>query len=404
MNKQLLALAVLSSLWAMPAVAPAQESGPELKVRKVTQGDYELEVFDNSTTFSQGLAINSGGAIIGQREVTNADLTIFSSEYFFTDGKQMSLLPSVEGYTNVEVQALSDTNLAVGLATRQIGNPDGSVIAIVWDTATGKTTKLPRPEDTIASHAQDITADGRRITGYATGEGRLRPCVWTWDKETEKWTPQILPTMHEHNPYAMSSRVIISPNGKVIAACCTFDLSQGVIDSSLFVWREVDGQWMRELLNDEQLHLRDINDSGMIVGSISDRLGHRQPRVIGADGKMQEIELLPGDESGEVWGINAEGIAVGFSDDPRGPVGGPEAFMWKDGKTTAINLGEGIYSVASSINDAGYITGYVEVPPADADADKSDADALSEDEEAATITLAFRSLTKLKPKPVAEAK
>lgn len=395
MKKHLLALAVLSSLWAMPHGLLAQEGGPELKLRKITQGDFELQIIDNSTTFSQGLAINAGGSIIGQREVANADLTILSNEYFFCDSKQMSIVPPVEGYTNVEVQALSDSNLAVGFATRPIGNPDGGVIAIVWDTATGKTTKLPRPVETVATHAQDVSADGRRVTGYATGEGRLRPCVWTWEPETKTWNPEILPTVHEYNPYVMASRVIISPSGKLIAACCTFDLSQGVIDSSLFIWRDVDGKWERELLNEEQLHLRDINDSGMIAGSINTRLGLRQPRVVGVDGQLQEVKLLPGDESGEMWGINAEGIVVGFSDDPHGADGGPQAIMWKDGKTTAINLGEGVYSLASGINDEGYITGLVEVLPA-----SSDATGEAGDEEAAPVTLAFRSLTKLTAQPI----
>ncbi len=397
MKKQLLAFAVVSSLWGMPRELLAQEGRPELKLRNITQGDYELQVIDNSTSFSQGLAINSGGAIIGQREIANADLTMLSSEYFYCDDKQMLTAPPVEGFTNFEVQALSNNNLAVGLATRQIGSPDGSVIAIVWDTAMGKTIKLPRPAESIATHAQDISADGRRVSGYATGEKGLRPCVWTWDAETKEWNPQVLPTLYEHNPYVMASRVVISPNGKLLAACCTFDLSKGVIDSSLFMWREVDGQWERELINDEQLYLRDINDAGVIVGSLTNRLGLRLPQVVGVDGQLQEVKLLPGDESGEVWGINAEGIVVGFSDDPHGPTGGPQAIMWKEGKTTAINLGEGVYSIASGINDEGYITGYVEVLPA-----KTEETGEAEDEEAVPVTLAFRSLTKLKPQsPVA---
>lgn len=394
MKKQLLALALLFSLWAIAHGLLAQEGGPDLKLRKITQGDFELQIFDNSTTFSQGLAINAGGSIIGQREIANADLTIFSNEYFFCDGKRMSVVPAVEGFTNVELQALSDNNLAAGFATRPMGNPDGGVIAIVWDTSTTQATKLPRPAETVATHAQDISADGRRVSGYATGEGRLRPCVWTWEPGTKTWNPEILPTLHEFNPYVVASRVVISPNGKLIAACCTFDLSQGVIDSSLFIWREVDGKWERELINDEQLYLRDINDSGMIAGSINTPQGLRQPRVVGVDGQLQEVELLPGDESGEVWGINAEGIVVGFSDDPHGADGGPEAIVWKDGKTTAIHLGEGVYSLASGINDEGYITGLVEVPPA-----PSDATGEAGDEEAGPITLAFRSLTKLIAEP-----
>ncbi len=383
MRAYLLASAFTFAFFASPMFLMGQVNEVEFKITKITQGDYELEVIDNSKTFSHGLAINSSGAIIGQREYANADQTMLGSKYFFCDDKRILDVPTVEQYTNVEVQALSDSNIAVGLATRPLGNPDGGVIAIVWDTATGKVTKLPRPPTTLATHAQDISADGRRISGYATGEGLLRPCVWTWNEGSSSWDVEILPTLLDHNPYVMSSRAIISPNGKLIAACCTFDLSAGVIDSSLFVWREVEGKWERELLNDEQLHLRDMNDSGVIIGSISTDRGLRMPRVIDAKGKMLPVLLLAGDHSGEVWGINSAGVVVGFSDDPPGPDGGPQAIMWVDGKTTAINLGEAVFSVASGINDDGLITGYVEVVPTESDPDVE------------PKILAFRTLTKL---------
>ena len=347
-----------------------QQQAADYKVLEGKRGSYVVKMLDNTETYSQAVAINAVGAIIGQREVANADNTIFRTEYFFFDGEQYKTMPLLEGYTNVESIALSDNNLVVGYASRVVGHPDGSLIAVAWEPLTDRIVALPRPEGDIGTHAQGISADGRRISGYASGPERMRPVVWSLGDDGQ-WSVAVLPTVMDQNPYIMSARTLVSPNGKLVASCCTIDISNGVYDSDLFVWREQEGEWEREHITDTQFYLRGINDSGAVVGSLSTQRGKRLPCVLDtSDKQVKPIALLAGDVAGEALAINSEGVVVGFSDDPSGPDGGPKPFIWRDGKTTAIDFGDTVYGAAHSITDAGQIAGYLDEPVnADDDAD-----------------------------------
>lgn len=93
---------------------------------------YTLDIFDNTPTFSQALAINATGQIIGIREVAREEGTILSQEPFFIDGSSRPCVPLLDEYTNIELNALSDNGLVVGYASDLLGILRGSTTGFVW--------------------------------------------------------------------------------------------------------------------------------------------------------------------------------------------------------------------------------------------------------------------------------
>ena len=336
------------------------ESGPE----------YQLEVLDNSDTFSQAIGIDAHGNLLGSREVADPSGTIFSEECFYVDARGTVALPKLPDFSNVVYQEISDTGRAVGYASRPVGHPEGSLRAVVWDRATGRITSLGALPGDVSSHAQSISADGKRIAGYSTGSepARLRPCVWTFDDAAERWQAEPLSVLLDNNPYIVSSGVRISPDGTKVAACITVEeLSPFIVDSSVFLWEWSGAAWERRALSDEQMYIHAMNDRGEMAGTIVDR-GVPQPCHIDGSGAVTRIALLEGDVSGAAHGIDASGTVVGFSDDPQGPTGGPRAFTWKDGRTTPLPLPETTeFSSAFAINDRGQVAGLLDVELPDPD-------------------------------------
>jgi uncharacterized membrane protein len=389
-NSLLLAFLIVSALLAgcSPLVPP-----DGLSVQKVDEEQFALEIFDNSPTFSQALAINAAGQLIGFREVVDETGTVFAQEPFFIDGQQTTRVPLLDGYTNIELLALSDKGQVVGYASRPMGHAEGSLTGFVWDSNTGTMTQLKAAEGDISCHAQSISADGMTISGYSVGAGppRMRPCVWTWSEADSTWQTATLETLDDYNPYMMSSSVQISPDGQRIAACITVArLPNDTYDSSLYQWQRVEGKWMRELVSDEQMYLCDMNDAGQIAGIITTE-GGRMPCHVDASGQVTLIDLLPGDVMAEARGINAAGTIVGFSDDPPGPQGGPQAFVWRQGTTSPMELPAGTTaSAAFGINDQGQIAGLLDVPKVEVVAVEDTAAGTEVDEETLVQTLAFR--------------
>ncbi len=390
--KDLSAWTLSIALLLTVACSPLHSQGDATAVRQVLGEEYSLDILDNSPTFSQATAINSGGQLIGVRELVDKSGNIFSQESFFFDGEKVSQLPLLDGFTNIEASALSDTGRVVGYASRPIGHANGSLTGFVWDSKTGKLTRLMPSPDDIAAQAHDISADGQRITGYTNGSepARLRPCVWSWNQETEKWDIEVLSVLQDYNPYTVASRVMISPDGARVAACITEKEYPGSqFDSSLFIWEWSGAKWRRRKVSDEQMVIRDMNNQGEIAAIYTDKT-RRDPCFIDAAGKLTLIGTFAGDVSGEAHGINSDGTVVGFSDDPAGPEGGPQAFIWKAGKSRALKLPkETVYSSAFGINDQGQIAGLLDVVIRD-DAGKKPAAAGDNDDEENVKTLAFR--------------
>lgn len=357
-------LAIATCL-GLPGIMARSNANELLKidVRAIQTDGQKVLVLDASETYSQAIDINAKGAVIGVRESANEEGTIFSTSYFYWDEQKTLAMPLPEGFTNVEPQAIADNGLVTGYATRPIGHPDGSVIAVVWDTTTNEVTSLRPAAGDGAAQAQAISTDGTRIAGITTGSNppKLRPCVWSKNKDDSTWTCEVLPTLDEFNPYLMSSRVSISPDGKMVAACCTtrrLDFNQ--FDSDLFLWKQTEnGEWERQLVTETQMYLRDMNSKGQIAGIIT-KDGKRLPVRIDIDGTVHEIPLLAGDASGEAWAVTESGDVLGFSDDPSGKQGGPQAFRWDGAKTTPLDFGDAPYSAVYAINGAGQCAGLMD--------------------------------------------
>jgi uncharacterized membrane protein len=109
-----------------------------------------------------------------------------------------------------------------------------------------------------------------------------------------------------------------------------------------------------------------INNDGVVVGRANDSEGLTVPFVF-ANGALSVLPLLPGHFNGSANAINNAGVVVGES---RPDVGPSRAVIWtKDtaGVWTVTDLGtlnpdESGLGVATDINDAGQICGYVGAP------------------------------------------
>jgi len=359
---------MMLTCWGVAACSPqsdiTQSNPSQLKVQQVEGEGFKLDIYDNSATFSQILTINASGQMIGMREVVDEAGTLFSQEVFFLDQAKATKIPLLPGFTNVEVLGLSDSGLVVGYASRPMGHAEGSLTGMVWDSRTGHSTRIsPFPGD-ISCYTQAISADGQRLVGYSAGSEppRMRPCVWNWNQGGESWEAVLLDSPFDYNPYLMASRVAISPDGLHVAACVTVaELPNNMFDSSLHAWDWSEGQWQRRFVSDEQMYLYDMNNHGTIAGVITTPEG-RKPCVVDSQGGLTLLELLPGDESGEARGIDSAGMVVGFSDDPAGPSGGPQAFVWRAGVTQPLELPEGtMFSAAYGLNEHGQIGGLLDV-------------------------------------------
>jgi probable HAF family extracellular repeat protein len=364
LTTSLLALCQCVAICFACGCAQGQQEGATRLVQKFE--GFQLEIFDNSDTLSRILAIDGEGRAVGQFEKPDEKGFVFTSVYFFDDGKRSKELGVLEGFTNSELEGLSSNSIAVGYSTRPFGNSKGGLTGMLWDTTQDKLIRLMPAKNDVVCQAQAISADGSLVVGYTTGSEppRLRPCIWQRSGKTKEWECEVLPTKMEGNPLVMSSSVVISPDGKQIAACPAENVSpEGILDNALYRWtKDSSGKWQSEKLNEAQPHLHAINNSGLIVGSITLASGKRVPRAFTRDGEMVEIELLPGTQSGVAYSVNSDGFVVGTCDDPSGPDGGPHAFVWKDGKTLPLALPETTYfSFAESINDRGQIAGFADI-------------------------------------------
>ncbi|MFO0014648.1 MAG: hypothetical protein ACK553_18085 [Planctomycetota bacterium] len=374
---------VVFGLLLIPNGLVGQE--PTIEKRKFDQ--LEMELFRNTRSMSQAIAINNHGSVVGTREIDEYQGASLRSIPFYSGMHGTKDIPIPATYTNLEVIGISDNELVIGYATRPLRHKDGSLRGVVWNPKTEEFAILPQADGDVANQAQDISADGKRITGYTTGPARLRPALWEYRDETQEWMITVMPTIKENNPYLMSGQLIISPNGKWVAGCCTDQIrSDGIVDSSLFLWTENEiGSWERRKLSDEQMYLRGINDHMEMAGSVLEQKGVRHPCYVSPEGEVLLLELLPDDASGEAKDINNASVIVGFSDDPSGPDGGPELCVWsKDGKATRVAEPGLSYGAIHGINDAGQMAGMIEIS-----AKREDSPSTNDDE---VLLLAFRTV------------
>ena len=348
--------------------------------RSPSQQSWEL--IDNSETASQVIALNQLGHVVGIRDVPMGNIGLESAPFIYIDGQQIEI-PKPTGFTNLMPEAISDRGQVVGYVSRVIGHPEGSLRGFVFQTENGQIRVLPPLEGHRASHAFDISDDGTVISGCSTGRDppRMVPCVWTEDNG--QWHAESLPAIYDFNPYLLTSRVVISGDGRHIAGCLTVDIVPGDLPryiNHLFEWTQRDnGHWELLARSDRGVELAGINNQQMIAGTC--RVNRqRRPFVLDSAGEFQVLDLLEADVSGRAADIDNHGRVVGYSDDPPGPQGGPQAFIWSQGSVQPIVFPRPVvYSSAAAINDKGQIAGFVEPTVEDSEQDKIIAFVLSDE-------------------------
>ena len=322
--------------------------------------DFEIRLIENSKTLSQAVAINSALDVIGTREVTEGPITSFRG--FFRRGDADFDFVTPKTYTNLEPCALSENGFVTGYVSRQSGT-DKSMVGFVWDSKNQEMVLLQPLEKDSICQAQDISADGKIVSGYSTGSNppRTRPCVWERKENSQEFVVKELSSIIENSPFLQGGRVLISPDGKRVAGCISEEQFSPIsFNSSLFVWEHSEnGDWTRRKISDEQPKLKDINNAGTMVGSVKLN-GILRACVVDLKGKITVIDLLPGNESNEAYGITDEGVVVGFADEPMGSDGGPTAFEFKDGVVSPLPMPKStIHSAALCISHNGAICGYL---------------------------------------------
>lgn len=318
-----------------------------------------------SLTMTQVLDVNAHGDVVGLYE-TAPDKNFYLTQvnYFQSADGTLSQIEPFEGYTNVEMTAISNTGTAAGYVSRPLGTPGGTISAATW-TKADKTQLLPHLPDDRGSQAKSISDDGTVIAGYSVGEQRLRPCVWHWDADAEQWRVELLESVVPFNPNLMLGGVAISPNGLKVAVCLVENVSDiGVMTFGLYQFHNHENEWIRKRISQQSMRVKAIANDGTTVGSFK-REGpesFQSPCVISIDGERTEIPLLEGDVSGEAMGIDANGIVYGFSDDPHGPDGGPQAFRWDGQQTTKLTeFGEEAFGMVMGVDTSGKIGGLIEL-------------------------------------------
>ncbi len=311
---------------------------------------------------SRVLDLSQQGLMLMEREIVEPTSALSPVPMLRKDDLQQSLsIP--KSFTHREVYRLSENGWAVGFATRPMGHPQGNQQACIWEFSSGRVVLLELPDGFRGSCAFDIDASASTVSGYLTGRDppRLLPCLWQRDEE--QWKCVLLSAPEPFNPLLTSAHTVISDDGNYAAASLAVEIVEAPIPqylNHLFTWkRSDDGSWERRKLAERAVHLANINDQGMAVGRITVR-GKRQAYLFIPDEGEQILTPLPGDSSCQATDVNNHGTVVGWSDDPPGPEGGTQAFLWRDGQQVPLPLPrEAIFSSALTITDDEQVGGWL---------------------------------------------
>jgi uncharacterized membrane protein len=296
------------------------------------------------------VGINGHGDIIGFEWVENRRVAGVVEELpFFAHGKNLTRLPVLNGYTATFPAGVSDDGTVVGRSSKPA--PLGVAVplrnqAFIW-TATGGIRGLGVLDGDAASFASDITADGRRISGFSVGENRVRACLWHQSGDGWKATP--LPFVSNLG----SNVVAMSDNGKY---CSAVDGEKPVLWTQL-----ASGQWKQEFIGvPGSLVPRSVNNSGMVVGVrfTFDALTHAV--IWTREAGQKQLEKPKGYVRSEALAVNNQGVVVGMIDGPGGSKVGPNAFVYEQGQIRLLDEGGPTFASAQAINDHRQITGVFE--------------------------------------------
>jgi uncharacterized membrane protein len=337
-----MSLCVIVAVLALGWSSPRDGEGPADKYEIVVPKDDKIEA----------TGINGKGEVVGFEWAEEKDNpAIIEQVPFFAQGKKMTRLPLLKGYTATFPAAVSDDGLVVGRAGKPA--PPGVRVhlrnqAFVWDAKNGIRGIGTLDGDT-ASIACGVSKNGRRVSGFSIGADRIRACVWDRDGDGDVWKPTAL----SQTPRLSSNVVAISDDGKSVTA----------IDGlSPCLWTLGDsGSWKREVIGEPGVLIpRAVNNAGMIVGVRYDGEGRTHAVIWSREGGHKQIEKPKGYERSEAFDVNNDGVVVGTVDGPHASKIGPNAFAYRNGKLRLLKEGGPIFTTATAINDNGQVTGVLE--------------------------------------------
>jgi uncharacterized membrane protein len=318
-----------------------------------TQADEPARRYQLVTPKDEGIiatGINARGAIVGFEWVERKELPgVIEQAPFYAEGKQLTYLPLLEGYTATFPAGVSDGGRVVGRVSKPAPPGVGVPLrnqAFVWESKTGIRGIGALPDD-AASIGCGITRDGRRISGFSIGRDRIRACIW--DQEGDAWKGQALPQAFQLG----SQIVVMSGNGKYAAA----------LDGELpCLWtEETPGRWTRTVIGEAATLLpRAVNDTGTVVGLRPTRDGLGHAALWSVQGGYKVLDEPPGYVRSEAHAVNNAGVVVGMIDGSGGSKIGPNAFVYEAGKLRVLDEGGPFFADATAINDQGQVAGVLE--------------------------------------------
>ena len=326
-----------------------------LSIGSIHAADGDLQLLTKGPGSSNARAINLAGSTVGFRDAKGSDPGTTQEKSFYASKGKVREIPQLATFTVTSPTAISDNELVVGYcskAVKDLGNlglGKSNLQAFVWDVANNAIVGLPALVDHDRSMAFGISADGSRVSGVCGGSGTMTACVW--EKGASGWKCTALPGSGK-SLLLVTSCVCISRDGNSIC---------GVDSIYPTRWtRQVDGNWTMKVLKDDKLFIpKAINDSGSMVGyrRVDETSGNYHAVVWTEKEGMKDIGVLPNTRTSQALAINNAGFVVGFSGEP-GPWGGPQAFVYQNGKLAALKMPRVVVSYAYALNEKGQIAGY----------------------------------------------
>lgn len=328
-----------STILAIGLAALQAQDEPAPKYRLVTPRDNGIAA----------AAINSSGAIVGGDWYEEEDKPgLMAERPIYAEGKEITPLPLLEGYTATFPLALSDDGRVTGRVSKP-APPNSKTFmrtqAFVWEKGKG-IRGLGVLDGDVASIASGIDRAGTIVVGASIGPNRTRVCVWELHQDV--WKATALP----HDKGMTGSLVAISPNGQLIAA----------LDGALpCLWtRDKSGDWQREAIGGPgEMAPRALNDDGVVIGVGNTPDGMTHARIWTRARGIQTLEKPAGYARSEAIGINNRGAVVGMIDGPHGSEIGPNPFVYENGRLRTLDeLGPNL-GIATAINDRNEVAGIV---------------------------------------------
>ena len=316
-----------------------------------------LEIITPKDDAINAVALNARGDLVGfeWKEDPETPGVIGQEPFFAARGKPPVRLPRLPSYTSTFPAAVSDSGLVVGRASKPMSRRVRIKLqnqAFTWTEADGIRGLGAFPDD-FASLASGVSRGGETICGITIGNDRVRACVWEREGSGTglAWRGTPLP---QEEPVA-SHNVAISDNGRFVAG-----LDGGVP----VLWSRPAGAgsaWTRRALGPiSSLNPRAVNNAGAVAGVILPNDGSTHAAVWTEAKGVVPIPEPAGYNRSEVGAINNLGLVVGMIDGPAGTPVIPHAFVFEDGQLRIIDEGGPNFAAATTINDAGQVSGNFE--------------------------------------------